>query len=325
MSTNSKIQWTTHTFNPWRGCTKVSDGCKNCYAEKMSGRNPKSLGVWGQNGTRAIAAESYWKMPFAWDKAAAAADERHRVFCASLADVFEGQGTMPDNAIEPVEKARSRLFGIIDRTPNLDWLLVTKRPENIPHFWPGWIEDFGSGRAASHRKNVWLLTSVENQETANVRIPFLKKCRDLVPVLGLSIEPLLGPVDLKFFLKHPAMPDFIVRPGSVPVEYIPVVGIDWVIVGGESGGGARAFDVQWARSIIGQCKATRVPCFVKQLGAKPYFLDRNSPMGSPDPGDNETTVYPVVELKIKDPKGGDPQEWPEDLRVRQLPQSRDIA
>ena len=94
MAENSKIQWTHHTFNPWRGCTKVSEGCKHCYAETMSKRNLKVLGQWGPNGTRVVASESMWREPMKWDAAAKAAGERHRVFCASLADVFEGRDTM---------------------------------------------------------------------------------------------------------------------------------------------------------------------------------------------------------------------------------------
>lgn len=113
MGQDSNIEWTRHTFNPWRGCTKVSDGCKFCYADKLSARNPKSLGVWGPNGTRVVAAEAYWRLPLKWDKAAALAGERHRVFCASLADVFEGDDTMPKDSRQGVHEARGRLWDLI--------------------------------------------------------------------------------------------------------------------------------------------------------------------------------------------------------------------
>lgn len=136
MAENSKIEWTHHTFNPWRGCTKVSEGCKFCYAETMSGRNPGTLGIWGPRGTRVVAAESYWRQPLKWDKAAEAAGEQHRVFCASLADVFEGPESMPASEWPKVQAARAQLFGFIEATPHLDWLLLTKRPQNIARFSP---------------------------------------------------------------------------------------------------------------------------------------------------------------------------------------------
>lgn len=105
MGQNSNIEWTTHTFNPWRGCTKVSEGCAHCYAETLSKRNPSALGVWGQNGKRVVGTDSYWRQPIAWNKAAANAGERHRVFCASLADVFEGPETMPASEWPKVKMA----------------------------------------------------------------------------------------------------------------------------------------------------------------------------------------------------------------------------
>lgn len=198
----------------------------------MSGRNPKTLGVWGPRGTRAIAAESYWKQPDKWNRAAAlglcrdcrgsgsligpddkiircnecngcgrVTPYRSRVFCASLADVFEGPETMPESAVGPVGQARDRLFDLIDKTPALDWLLVTKRPQNIRRYWrptPG-----ERGDAFGIRKNVWLLTSVEDQAAADERIPALIDAAAMgcppfrvAPVLGLSVEPLIGPVDL---------------------------------------------------------------------------------------------------------------------------------
>jgi protein gp37 len=238
MAENSKIEWTTHTFNPWRGCTKVSAGCSNCYAETMSGRNPKTLGVWGPNGTRVVAAEAAWKEPLKWDRKAAEAGERHRVFCASLADVMEdwrgtvsnSQGLLghvfddesvgfgPDLVGDPPSKStnvrplvlsdvRRRLFALIDATPNLDWLILTKRPENVLRMtydaWckkvPGHVsQDEGDGRQWAWPKNLWIGTSIENQSAANERIPHLLK----VPaaVRFLSVEPMLGPVDLSSFL-----------------------------------------------------------------------------------------------------------------------------
>ncbi len=181
MGEGSKIEWTHHTFNPWRGCTHVSPGCEHCYAEALSKRNPAQLGTWGAGGERVIASESYWKQPERWNRAAEKAGDRHRVFCASLADVFEDRPEL----IEP----RWRLFSLIADTPHLDWLLLTKRPENarvlgVGNFWldinawrleqglsviPGGMTDI----ARDGLPNVWLGTTVEDQRRADERIPIL--------------------------------------------------------------------------------------------------------------------------------------------------------
>lgn len=317
------IEWTHHTFNPWRGCTKVSAGCANCYAETMSGRNPGTLGVWGPNGTRVVAADSYWKQPVKWDREAAAAGERRRVFCASLADVFEnwnghitnaqGQtlfrcaqcgskwaGDYQSNPVKPATRCvrfnegcaafgiellmtmndvRRRLFRLIDATPHLDWLLLTKRPENIGRMMPpSGVGDFHDRDdvctlSLAPRPNVWLGTSVENQQTADERIPHL--LRVPAAVRFLSCEPLLGAVQLNVLDTGTAESTcaltgqrshagFGGRPGYSHQQYDR--GVDWVIVGGESGHGARPIHPQWVRSIRDQCQAAGVPLFFKQWG-----------------------------------------------------------
>lgn len=263
MAENSKIEWTHHTFNPWRGCTKVSEGCKFCYAETMSGRNPGTLGVWGPRGTRVIAAESYWRQPLKWDKAAAAAGERHRVFCASLADVFEGPETMPAESVRAVEDARLRLYNLILQTPHLDWLLLTKRPQNIRNMVPGdWLLLPGSLKVLPYPcgfpPNIWIGTSVEHQAAAAERIPHLLR----VParVRFLSCEPLLGPVDIRTWT------------GGETSEPDSLSHIDWVIVGGESGANARPMRLDWARSLRDQCHAAGVAFHFKQWGEfSPYY------------------------------------------------------
>ena len=303
MAENSKIEWTHHTFNPWRGCTKVSPGCANCYAETMSGRNPGTLGVWGPNGTRVVAAESYWKLPVKWDREAREAGERRRVFCASLADVFEDwQGPMVNtdgfrlfNHLAPSEDAdgnelpdvwltmadvRARLFKLIDATPNLDWLLLTKRPENIRRMVPGrsrcasWPDcTHPDCEAAHYYPNVWLGTSVENQQTADHRIPHL--LRVPAAVRFLSCEPLLGAVDLRQWIAN-------IGEWDGHGEYPP---IQWVIVGGESGHGARPMHPGWARSIRDQCQAAGVAFFFKQWGEwSPdwHGVKRSRGMGQPE-------------------------------------------
>jgi protein gp37 len=249
MGRDSKIEWTHHTFNPWRGCAKVSAGCANCYAEAMSHRNPAVLGVWGPQGSRVIAAESMWREPLKWDKEAAAAGVRRRVFCASLADVFEGPESMRVGEQLAVRNARARLMRLIDNTPHLTWLLLTKRPQNVypllrdayrdcllePMRWPD---------------NMWIGTSVEDQAAAEARIPALLELP--ARVRFLSIEPLLGPVDLRHFLYR--------REGVKRKD------IDWVIVGGESGPGARPMSPQWVSDLKEQCVMSLVPFFFKQWG-----------------------------------------------------------
>jgi protein gp37 len=316
---NSNIEWTTHTFNPWIGCTKVSDGCKNCYAEALDKRWGHKR--WGPNAARVRTSAANWKNPLRWDREAREAGRRDRVFCASLADVFDDHPS-----IDP--QWRTDLTFLIHDTPNLDWLLLTKRPENILRLEP----DF-----AAHGEvlfpNVWLGTTVENQEQAEKRIPELLK----VPakVRFLSCEPLLGPVDLSRWLiewnlgidhsgkfpNHTLVPTY--DDGRQPMgldctgcSFTSAVPIDWVIVGGESGHGARPSDLQWARDIRDQCSSAGVACFVKQLGAKATEI-RPSPFGGKwAGGDIELT------LTLKDRKGGDWSEWPEDLRVRQFPEVR---
>lgn len=241
MAENSKIEWTTHTFNPWRGCTKISPGCANCYAETLSHRNPSVLGVWGDKGTRVVASEAMWREPLKWNRKAEEAGERHRVFCASLADVFEDRPEL----MAP----RYRLFDLIQRTPRLDWLLLTKRPENVKPLWPWSLWNV---------PNIWLGVSVEDQARADERIRLLIQLP--IVVRFLSVEPLLGPVDLEEVPVGMCGP---LRPGAATDAGSR---IDWVIVGGESGPGARPMHPEWPRSIRDQCQAAGVPFFFKQWG-----------------------------------------------------------
>lgn len=304
----TKIEWAAtvrpdgttvpgYTFNPWRGCTKVSDGCRSCYADTMSKRNPGTLGVWGPNGTRVVAAESYWRLPVKWDREAAVAGERRRVLCASLADVFEDwRGIVVGTDGEPryerdgrfveageddspapgesgigLETVRRRLFKLIDATPNLDWLLVTKRPENITRMMPERSprRQCPAGVSDVYRPNVWLGTSVENQATADERIPHL--LRVPAAVRFLSMEPLLGPVNLnrdwlgEYRREHCSGCERISEE-EVDCPGHEVGGIGWVIVGGESGPGARPMHPNWVRSIRDQCQAAGVPFHFKQWG-----------------------------------------------------------
>lgn len=321
MGEGSHIQWTHHTFNPWRGCTHVSPGCEHCYAEALSKRNPATLGTWGANGERVMAAESYWRQPERWNRAAEKAGERHRVFCASLADVFEDRPELWD--------PRVRLFSLIARTPHLDWLLLTKRPENAKKLIGGaamWC-DVDQGLHydgfdlvdAWPWPNVWLGTTVEDQRRADERIPVLLDTP--AAVRFLSCEPLLGPVDLDVHL--PAAPNgYHCERGdhewSGPALTDPCIQcglerdrpyIDWLIVGGESGPKARPMDLAWARSLVEQGRAAGVATFVKQLGARPVWRTR----AQQEPGRSATP------WATRHRAGGDPDEWPADLRVREFP------
>lgn len=272
MGQESKIEWTDHTFNPWWGCTKVSPGCKFCYAETLATRWDKD--VWGPKKPRRMMSEAYWKRPERWNREAEAAGVRKRVFCASMADVFEGPSTMPEESWAPVNEARHRLLNLIHDTPNLDWQLLTKRPQNVAEMYRDWLENTcGSSRYQDNRfdydsgylTNIWLGTSVENQKEADERIPELLKIP--AKVRFLSCEPLLGPVDLTRIALR-------VQDGSVEINaltgeeggdrYLPLV--HWVICGGESGHGARPMHPDWAQSLRDQCTAAGVAFFFKQWG-----------------------------------------------------------
>jgi protein gp37 len=262
----TKIEWTAYrkpdgsivsgyTFNPWLGCSKVSSACANCYAEAWAKRS--GLVRWGGGAERRRTSDEYWGQPRKWNKAAEKAGERRRVFCASLADVFEDRPELVE--------WREELFEIIHRTPNLDWLLLTKRPENILRLWPfGWIKP-----GSDLYPNLWFGTTVENQEQADRRIPELLE----VPahVRFLSCEPLLGHIAIEDYLPrygcgrrchHSNNKADLCREGGI----IEFPAIDWVIVGGESGTNARPMHPDWARSLRDQFVSAGVPFFFKQWG-----------------------------------------------------------
>lgn len=290
MAEQSKITWTDATFNPWRGCTKVegSRACDHCYAESMSERNPGTLGVWGDDGVRVVGAESYWRQPIKWNAAAEKAGQPMLVFCASLADVFEdwkgpmtatnGFKLINDGGPITMQDVRRRLFELIDQTPWLRWILVTKRPEHIHRFWPG---------VATYRKNVWLITTTEDQHWFDTRWPLLAQCRYLAPVLGISAEPLLGPIDLSTQLPLETDRDGSWRRRS---KWCEDVLLDWCITGCESRGQGlgRPMELEWEMGLQNQCKALGTSFFRKQVG---YYgkLSKN------------------------------PSDWPESMRVQEFP------
>lgn len=232
MSENTKIEWADHTFNPWEGCTKVGPGCDNCYAENRNSRFGGGQAInWGPGAPRRRTSPANWNKPRKWNEEAKRLGIRYRVFCASLADVF-------DNAV-PLQW-REDLFNLIAATPNLDWLLLTKRIGNAPamvSIIPGHLP-----------QNVWLGITVVNQAEANRDIPKLLAIP--ASVRFLSMEPLLGPVDLR----------------QAHIAPVRLPRVDWVIVGGESGPGARPMHPDWARSLRDQCNAAGVPFLFKQWG-----------------------------------------------------------
>lgn len=253
---NSKIEWTDHTFNIVHGCTKVSPACQNCYAEAFSHRLGKDL--WGIGKERQVMSERYWRQPLKWNQQADKQGVRKRVFCSSMADVFEDHPT--------VNQERAKLWNLIEQTPNLDWLLLTKRPENFGRFLP-WTSEHAGEYRLRYWPNVWLGTTVENQEWANKRIPKLLE----VPakVHFLSCEPLLGAIDLTYCNTAEFEYVNVLQPHQIAVDhsiYENRPGIDWVIVGGESGHGARPMHPSWVRSLRDQCVAASVPFFFKQWG-----------------------------------------------------------
>lgn len=262
MGKDSKIAWTDHTFNPWWGCAKVSDGCKHCYAETFSNRFGD---WWGPEAERRYFGEKHWNQPLKWNREAEEEGIRHKVFCGSMCDIFEYRN---DPEWMKLNNARWKLWPLIENTPNLDWLLLSKRPEKavllLPELW--W---HGKNPEKHMPENVWIGTTTENQEQANIRIP--KLLHIPARIRWLSIEPMLDFVDLSTWFT----PNYN-------------AGIHWVIVGGESGPGARPMQLDWARSIRDQCQDAGVPFFMKQIGG---HLN----------------------------KGKEMKDFPEDLRIREFP------
>jgi protein gp37 len=290
MGVKTGIAWCNHTFNAWIGCSKVSPGCKFCYAEEWDGRYHAGV-HWGDGAPRKLMADKYWREPLKWDREAKVAGERRRVFCSSLADVFDDQAP---------EGQRDRLWELIRQTPNLDWLLLTKRPENIKKFLPAdWATP--GGESPWCYRNVWLGVTVEDQQRAKERIPILAQVD--ATVRFLSCEPLLEEVDLSSFLYEE-------RTVSCDRYTEPLDIIDWIIIGGESGSKSRLFNISWARKIIEDCRIGEAKVFMKQLGENASDATVR-PQGSFE-------FLPLKYLTMHR-KGEEPNEWPADIRIREIP------
>ncbi len=303
---NTKIEWTEKVWNPTSGCSPVSDGCAHCYAAAFARRQ---MGPWrGRAFSEVRCHEDRLGAPLHWRKP-------QRVFVNSMSDLFHPD--VPDEFI-------LRVMDVIraGHAFNHTFQVLTKRPERMrafmaklqfDHNGPGrmFLEDRGRNRQgwpisfALIMKRLWLGVSVEDQPTADRRIPEL--VRTPAALRFVSCEPLLAPVDLRCVAP---VDDYHCDALDTPD---PLYRVHWVIVGGESGPKARPCDPDWIRSVIQQCRAAGVPCFTKQLGSRPdgWWTNELGPR--------------LNRHCIKHPKGGDPSEWPEDLRVRQSPEAVSYA
>jgi protein gp37 len=257
MGGKTDISYASHTFSPWHGCEPVSPGCKNCFAKAFT-EGPYGVPCFGDLPRRFFG-EKHWLEPERWNRSAAKAGVRRRVLCGSMLDVFEDR--------KELAASRRALWDLIRATPALDWMVLSKRPENFERLRPadGWPA------------NVWLGVTAENQAEADRRIPLL--FAEDAALYWVSVEPQLEAVDLRRWAGR----------------------IGWLVCGGESGRGARAFHVEWMRDLVRQCAAESVPLYCKQLGAKPFSV------GQP--------------LRLRDAAGGDPAEWPAGAWPRQFPVS----
>lgn len=314
----TNISWANHTFNGWRGCEHAElDGapsaeCAFCYAEQWAKRNPTALGVWGAEGTRVLAKDAYWRNLTKWYANALKDGVCRRVFCSSLADVFEAPKSLSNADV--VMRGRKRLFDAITSMPlvpradglqtGLVFMLLTKRATNIARMVPSaWLTPDNAP------SQVWYGTSVGNQQAANERIPHMVDLQQRTnnrTTLFFSFEPLLGAVDVNKALGLSAEQRHTMLAGS------------WFLIGGESGSAekVRALDIGWAESLMAQAQAMGAYRHMKQRGRLWYDQKRHE-------GIRSACVVPVdgtwrwVDQKHK--KGGDPSEWPDHLRVRELP------
>lgn len=346
MAESTKIQWCDHTFNPWIGCSKVSPGCANCYAEARDQRFAKGK-HWGKGAPRQRTSAANWKQPLHWARFSLVCDhcgtaqrpdegcvdplcDRHhrigsyhrpRVFCASLADWLDDE--------VPIAWLAD-LLQLIHDTPNLDWLLLTKRPQNwssrlraiLDDNWQknqpgrrvtGWFHEWVAGwlHARSYQwripANIWIGTSVEDQKRADERIPELLSIP--AKVRFLSVEPMLGPITFPSGLRDQF------------AHGLPK--IHWVIFGGESGPNARRCNIDWIRNGIKQCRAAGIAPFVKQLGAKVRCgISDKDVRQWPHWREQVHQATDYCHVRLNDPKGGDPAEWPADSQVREFPTPR---
>ena len=299
MSDKSGIQWTDATWNPVTGCSKVSQGCKNCYAlrdwARLAAPRATPNAYTGREFTDVMFHPERLDQPLRWTKP-------RRVFVNSMSDLFHEN--MEHHEIEKV-------FGVMGACPQHTFQVLTKRPERMRELLTdaafcemAWLEAEQRTHAEMQWPfpNVWLGVSVEDQATADERIPLLLQTP--AAVRFVSYEPALGPVDFTA-IKHTHSPGYF---GDALQWYHQPHGVtgypalDWVIVGGESGPKARPCRIEWIESVVRQCRGANVACFVKQIGTNPIWAG--------------AVTSPIAPARGK---GGDPAEWPIDLRVREMP------
>lgn len=344
MGETTKISWCDHTWSPWRGCTHAilpdgseHPGCLRCYAEAMAHRFPKRMGTWGQDEPRVLAAEQSWKQIEKWNVRARNTSVPESVF-PSVCDPFEEHNgpilsirgepiqverfANPESDIDTTRPAtlddlRCKLFSLIDATPNLDWLLLTKRPQNVRRMWatmhamrtpfPGMLGPFGQPMPCvtenAMRRNVRLGVSASDQKTWDWATEELAKLGDLCPVRFVSLEPMLGPVECGctcFVCDNTEPGGGVCRNCGKRAEWR---GIQQTIIGCESNGprvgrlGEFKSESAWidaATAVVDQCRAADVCAFVKQI-------------------------------PINGRVSHDPAEWPEALRVQEFPKASDAA
>lgn len=353
MAKETEISWCDSTFNFWEGCTKVSPGCTNCYAEARNNRFHHGKN-WGKGAPRLLRSDAYRKEPRKWEamsyrgrfrqcpecgwRGDVPSDEmdcpttgcscagldmfcvRPRVFSASLSDWLDDE--------VPIEWLAD-LLKLIHDTPNLDWQLLTKRPQNWrpritaagDHVYEtgegpliAWLADWGDFNVPPH--NVWIGTSVEDKKRADERIPELVK----IParVRFLSCEPLLEAVSLDNYIL-PTLRDAQEAYQGRSTDYPR---IHWTIWGGESGPSARACNIDWIAGGVRECRKADVPSFVKQLGSNAQTSNANLY----DWPDKRILVdscciegFAAAGLRTKNKKGGDMSEWPHELQIREFP------
>lgn len=247
MGDKTKIEWCDATFNPWIGCQAVSPGCDHCYAERLA----LKMGVaWGPHEHRRLASEAYWTQPHRWARQARETGIRKKVFCASMADVFDNAVPWP---------WREQLWGVIKDTTELDWLILTKRPENMAQMLPtNWRDGWD---------NVWLGISAEDQPRYDHRWPILRDTP--AAIRFVSYEPALGALDIM---------------GKASM-------LDWLICGGESGPGYREMDPMWEAMIREQCRILGIAYFCKQMAGKKKF-PKDFPLVRQFPAHPERWVEP---------------------------------
>lgn len=347
---DTAIEWADHTWNPWIGCQKEHTGCVNCYAEHQMADRFHQV-VWGAHGTRRLTSPHTWRQLHRWNVRAGIEGSRPRVFTASLADWFEPwDGAMHDHRnsqmfIErhaargprpyTMDDARRAAIQIMREADRLTFMILTKRPDQIERT----LARLGASDLLDSPR-FWFGASVSDQATLETYGGDLARLPARVKFL--SIEPMVGKVDLfagaaRILGCHegpPSSDGFYAHERNGPIHQETALSMiaDWVIIGGESGPSARTCWLEDLHATMRQCQQARIPVFVKQLGSRAY-INRNHPecnekFDYTNATQDEREAFAerfgeylehIYRVDLKHPKGGDPAEWSDDLRIRELP------